>query len=124
VFSVPLHDLVLICGDRRWTDWVTIWRFIEGLSQSTVILEGGCSGADRIANRLAMALARPVITDEAEWGKYGFAAGPIRNRKMLDRGPSLVVAFHNNINKSRGTKNCIEEARRRGIPVWVLTEGF
>ena len=30
---------------------------------------------------------------KADWKKYGPAAGPIRNQRMLDWGPDLVVAF-------------------------------
>lgn len=40
---------------------------------------------------------------------------------MLDEKPDLVVAFHDALHRSRGTKDCVEEAQRRGIPVRVFT---
>jgi len=62
-----------------------------------------------------------VIWFPADWEKYGRAAGPIRNKQMIMEGkPDLVVAFHNNISKSRGTKNMVTQARRHGIRVQMM----
>ena len=47
----------------------------------------------------------------AEWDKYGRAAGPIRNEKMVDIA-NLVIAFWDG--KSRGTKSLIKYAERAG----------
>lgn len=55
----------------------------------------------------------PVERYPADWERYGKRAGPIRNRKMLDQGPDLVVAFGGD----KGTADCVREARRRGIAV-------
>ena len=50
----------------------------------------------------------------AEWKKHGKAAGPIRNRKMLQDGkPDLVLAFPG----GRGTANMVELATDAGIRV-------
>jgi len=38
---------------------------------------------------------------------------------MLDEKPDLVIAFHPNLAESKGTKDCVNEAKRRGIPVEV-----
>jgi len=55
---------------------------------------------------------------QAEWAKYGIAAGPIRNKKMLVEGkPDIVLAFHNNITMSKGTKNMIKVANAMGVLV-------
>jgi hypothetical protein len=60
-------------------------------------------------------------------GKPRRAAGPERNRAMLDRldqaaGGRLVVAFHDDLNhRSKGTRHCATEARRRGYPVALVT---
>ena len=37
-------------------------------------------------------------------------------------GPVEVIAFHNDFKNSKGTKNCIMQARQRGIRTLVLTE--
>ena len=38
----------------------------------------------------------------------------VRNKKMLDMNPDLVIAFHDDIENSKGTKDCIKEAEKRG----------
>lgn len=63
----------------------------------------------------------PVHSEPALWDTFGRAAGPIRNRKMLKRGPDLVVGFL--YEGSRGTKDCLAEADRLGIKtITVLCE--
>ncbi|KKN01348.1 hypothetical protein LCGC14_1128740 [marine sediment metagenome] len=53
---------------------------------------------------------------------YGKAAGPIRNKQMLDEGqPHLVLAFHDNIEESTGTKDMVKQAAKRGIETLVIS---
>jgi hypothetical protein len=59
----------------------------------------------------------------ANWEKHGLAAGPIRNRQMLTEGkPDLVIAFHENIEKSKGTKNMLELAKQAGVATYLFKE--
>ncbi len=111
---------VLICGDRRWEDEGTIYRRITKLPLDTLIITGGARGADIIARIAAQNLGYPTKTIIAKWWKYGDAAGPIRNREMLDLKPDLVIAFHGDLKNSKGTKDCVNSARRRSIPVEVI----
>lgn len=114
--------MVLICGDRNWTDRESIGWFIEHiLPKHTVILQGGCRGADTIAKEEGEKQGHKVITIDADWKKYGLAAGPIRNEKMLAMKPNWVVAFHENIEKSRGTKNMIGLAKKAKIS-WIVCD--
>src|SRR3972149_6405940 len=102
---------VLICGDRNWTDVRTIRSWIAGLQEwgYTTLIEGEARGADSIARDEAILAGIKVLPFPANWAKYGRAAGPIRNQQMLDEGqPDLVVAFHNDIDNSKGTKNMVE----------------
>jgi hypothetical protein len=39
---------------------------------------------------------------------------------MLDTEPDFVLAFHDEIEKSKGTRNCVKEAEKREIPVILL----
>lgn len=60
----------------------------------TTIISGACRGADRLAVMWAKSVGVPVEEYPANWGRYGKAAGPIRNLQMLKDGkPDLVVAF-------------------------------
>lgn len=57
----------------------------------------------------------------AEWNKYGKSAGPIRNKKMIDEGnPDIVIAYHDDIENSKGTKNMITQAKDKGIKVQII----
>lgn len=110
---------VLVCGDRNWSDHKTMFDRLASLSPTTII-EGGCRGADKMAGKWATVAGVNLYEVQAEWDLYGKRAGPIRNRKMLDMGPDLVLAFHNDYENSRGTRDCVEEAKRRGIPTEIV----
>jgi hypothetical protein len=123
---------VLVCGYRKWRDAATIRARLAELPADTVILHGDngnperTTGADRIADRVAEELGLVLEKYPARWGAYGQTgvgdpAGPIRNREMLDTGVDLVLAFHDYLPGSKGTKDTVDEAERRGIPVEVLT---
>lgn len=115
---------VLITGDREWTDDFPIDAIIAGLQAITapeplIVIHGDARGADRIADNWKFAGVE-VQPYAADWDRHGRSAGPIRNRRMLDEHPDLVVAFHDELASSKGTKDCVAEAVRRGIPVWHL----
>jgi len=112
--------IVLICGDRFWSDRQAIRRRLAQLPKDTIILHGAASGADTIAGEEATKLGLTVKQFPANWNKHGRAAGPIRNRQMLDHKPNLVIAFHNDLSKSKGTKDTVQEAIKRGIPTYVV----
>ncbi len=65
----------------------------------------------------------PVVTVEAEWDKYGRAAGPMRNRRMLrDHAPDGVVVVWDG--RTRGSASMIREAKSARVPVFEFrTEG-
>ena len=107
---------ILVCGDRNWNDSEKIREVLKEYPKESVIIHGGCRGADTIAGNVAKEYGMSVIVFPAEWSKHGLAAGPIRNKKMLDEGkPDLVLAFHSDISSSKGTNNMISQARKKGI---------
>ena len=113
---------VLICGDRNWDLHDPILNRISKLPIGAIIIHGGCHGADKMAAKVALQCSYKVQEFIADWGKHGKAAGPIRNRQMLDEKPDLVIAFHSDLSKSKGTADTVREARKRGIPVEVITQ--
>lgn len=112
---------VLVCGSRHWSDAVKIKDRLSKLPPDTLIIEGGAKGADTMAFLVARSLGLKVMDFKADWEKYGKMAGPIRNRQMLDQVPDLVIAFHEDLAKSLGTRDTVNEAKRRGIPVEVIS---
>src|SRR5882762_7047668 len=110
---------VLVTGDRWWNDVKMVVDVLEQLPPSTTVIHGGCRGADIIADVASQALgftviSYPIIDDE--WARLGHAAGPIRNQRMIDEQHlpddpiNLVIAFHDDIENSRGTKDILRPA--------------
>lgn len=109
---------VLVCGDRRFDDWSLLCQVL-GRFGIDEIIEGGATGADFLARVWAKYLGVPFREFPANWKLYGKAAGPIRNKQMLDEGkPDLAIAFL--APGSRGTKDMIEQARKAGVEVEVI----
>lgn len=119
---------VLICGDRGWTNAQLIHDKLNELAQGHLdkidcVIDGMAHGADHLGYVVAAQLGIATRRFPANWNKYGRAAGPIRNQQMLDEGqPDLVLAFHNDLTNSKGTKDMVNRARKAGVQVEVITE--
>ncbi len=112
---------VLVCGDRNWKDEAVIaLQLVQTQPRPTLIIHGAARGADTMAGEVAGWMGVPVLVFHADWDKHGKAAGLICNQQMLDEGkPDLVLAFHNDLDASKGTKDMVRRARKAGIPVFV-----
>lgn len=122
---------VLVCGSRYWDEPFAIFAVLDGLlsrhqkesHSPMVVIEGEAKGADRYARNWAEYHPWTVELEKypADWDQYGKAAGHIRNKQMLDEGkPTLVVAFTDNLEESKGTKNMVTQAKKADIPVYVI----
>lgn len=112
---------IIICGDRNWTDREFIDSLISKLPKDTVIIHGGCKGADSIAGALAEKYGLTVEAYAADWDGLGKAAGPARNHRMLFEGhPDMVVAFHDHIEDSKGTKDMLRQAGSQNVPAGLM----
>ncbi len=96
----------IFCGSRHWNNLQVIENVIIELAPNHII-HGNASGADSVAGLAGQRLDIIVTAVPAQWEKYGRSAGPIRNSVMLDMKPDLVVAFHDHLPKSKGTKNMV-----------------
>ena len=121
----PIADhsapLVIVAGGGRALDWpadqiTAALLQASGCRPVALLLHGGARGADRLIDHAARSLAWPVEVIAAEWGRYGRAAGPLRNGLMLRRALEeatpvqalvLVVAFPG----SAGTASLVRQAR-------------
>lgn len=111
---------VVVCGSRDWKGYQAIRKRLMLLPANAIVIEGGCDGADLLAREIALDIGLEVVEFPAAWKKYGKAAGPIRNIKMLNAHPHLLIAFHHDMSQSKGTKQIIAEARKRGIEVEII----
>lgn len=112
---------ILVCGDRHWKRMDIIERELKKFPHGTIVIEGEAKGADTLGRFVAEKLGFEVIPFPAKWHIYGRGAGPIRNQVMIDDGrPELVLAFHENISESVGTKDMVNRARSNGIKVEIF----
>jgi hypothetical protein len=123
---LELH-LVLICGSREWWDPEPIRREIrkrktwcKRQGYELVIIEGEARGADQTARIVAEQEDVHVIRVAALWETRGKPAGPQRNAIMAAIGPQEVVAFHEDIENSKGTKDMLKRAEKLDIPTKVV----
>ena len=115
-----MTERIIITGSRDWKDGDKIKNILSKFPKGTLIIHGGCRGLDTIGGNIAKELGLNILIFNADWKKYGKSAGPIRNQQMIDEGlPTRVLAFHENIEKSRGTADMINRARRSNVDVEI-----
>ena len=110
---------VLVCGPRDMDGRHR--RLVEDSllgAGATWVIEGGAGGADHLAWLASKTLGLASERFFADWQKHGRAAGPIRNRRMLDLGkPDLVLAFVPSTGITKGTADMVRRARKAGVEV-------
>lgn len=125
--SGPARSLVIAAGGGRHLAWPHQRVAAELLARSggrsvLRLFHGGARGADAAIARAAQQLGWPAVALPAEWEQHGRAAGPIRNRQLLERAIAeaqahtspmastsvLVLAFPG----GPGTASLVLQARR------------
>lgn len=113
---------VLVCGGRNYNKSlriIAILRAVHTVRPIDRIIEGGAHGADMHACLWAKTNNIPTSTFKAEWDKHGYAAGPIRNKRMLVEGkPDLVLAFPG----GAGTANMVRQAIDHGVRTFDIPD--
>lgn len=120
-----MSERVLVCGSRDWSDPMAIQLTLERLDAVhgiEAVIHGDCRGADRAAGQWARDTRWvSLLVFPADWERYGRRAGPIRNRQMITEGqPTMVLAFHPDLENSRGTKDMVRAAKDAGLPVYLF----
>ena len=111
---------ILITGGRDYTNIDKIREVLsEYRNEKVTFIHGAARGADTLGGIVAKELGFEIKIFPAEWDKYGRAAGVKRNITMLDEKPDIVLAFHEDLSKSKGTKHCVNNATKRGISVKI-----
>ena len=112
---------ILVCGGRSLVDSPSVYSILaDHIHPWDTVISGGARGADTIAAGFAQGLGCEVIIFKPDWKKYGKAAGPIRNQRMLDEGrPDLVLAFPG----GTGTADMVRRVRAAGIQLVEVIDG-
>lgn len=108
---------ILVTGSRNWDDVLVIQKTLEDYNNfENTLVSGNCpSGADKIAEDIWRG---NIERHPANWSVLGPAAGPIRNKQMVDSNPDICIAFIKN--NSRGASNTVALARMAGISTSVI----
>nr|WP_297765809.1 DUF2493 domain-containing protein [uncultured Butyrivibrio sp.] len=115
---------LLIAGTRTYDDYnefkAVCDHMISNIKAPVIIVSGGASGADTMAERYAAEKGFLKRIFQADWSSYGKKAGYIRNKKMHDyiskytnRGCLLFWD-----GSSKGTKQSFSLAKERNTQ-WV-----
>lgn len=126
---------ILVCGGRKFDNWVLLSSTLDKLCldrgwirepdesgnwlPDVTVVHGGAEGADSLATDWAVVNWCYLTVHAADWDNLGKAAGPIRNKKMLEQAePDIVVAFPG----GKGTANMIKLAKEAGVEVMIVNE--
>lgn len=104
--------MIVVTGGRDFKDEDLVLRVLDGINEKGIYHVGCCpTGVDKIVRE-----NYTHVEYKADWTKHGKAAGPIRNKEMIDHAAKLdgiLLAFPG----GKGTADCIRQAKAAGIPV-------
>jgi hypothetical protein len=136
---VPARSLVIAAGGGRDLAW-SHQRVAAALLARTggrlvhLLLHGGARGADAAIAWADHQLGWSSVVMPAQWDRHGRAAGPIRNRELLEQAVARAVA-HTSPGSSAsvlvvafpggpGTASLVQQARRLAsrspVPIAVV----
>jgi len=112
---------IIISGTRYFEDYellcATLDKFVGDITDNIEIVSGTCRGADSLGERYAKEHNLAVKKFPAYWNAFGKRAGIMRNAEMADYANALVAFWDG---KSKGTKNMICEAKKRGLRTTIV----
>ncbi len=111
---------VLVCGGRGYSDRARLFSFLDEFKHLGVVASGAAPGADWLAEQWCMEHGVPFKGYPAQWDVHGKAAGPIRNRQMLNEGkPDEALGLISGLvgsEFSKGSQNMADLCGLAGIP--------
>ena len=122
---------VIVTGDRHaepdgWRTCIATELQISAGYDRLVVIHGAAKGIDSIADEVCGDYpSMATVPMPARWDLYGNRAGPIRNEEMLlvlmklqNHGYTVsVLAFHDQIGESKGTKHMVNVALKVRVEV-------
>ena len=101
---------IAVVGSRNYPDLQLVDNYVrtEIVAKGHTVVTGGARGVDKAAEHAA---GNACEVFKANWRLHGRAAGPIRNKLIVDTADK-VVAFYDG--KSRGTWHSMSLAKDAG----------
>lgn len=106
---------IVVTGGRDKKDFKNVKLVHDVLDPFRFLIDkvfvGDADGVDKTTRKMFL----DAIVYHANWDLHGNAAGPIRNREMLEAAgkDAIVIAFPG----GRGTENCVKQAKELGMIV-------
>jgi len=109
---------IAVVGSRNFTNYEQMKRILKPYLPF-ILITGGASGADSLAEQFAVEYDLEVLIHYPEWNKYGRKAAYVRNSFII-RDCEFLIAFWNG--HSKGTKMVIELAKKKHKPCRVIRD--
>jgi hypothetical protein len=111
---------VLVCGGRDYADLPRLTRILDTVNARfpiSQIIHGNAAGADSLAALWASKRSIDSRPFPADWNRYSYRAGPVRNAQMLREGqPDLVIAFPG----GKGTRDMIRQSHQAKVKTYIV----
>lgn len=122
--------VALVCGGRDYDNREAVYNALDALLRkkgSIHVVSGMAPGADASGHAWAQMNGQLCAEFRAKWNLHGNAAGPLRNKEMLEyllkrkqQGAEIgVIAFPG----GSGTAHMCKIAREYNIKIWEPVRG-
>jgi len=106
-----------VVGSRSFDDYELVKKFLDAYKAQTpelILVSGGASGADSLAERYAEENNLQIIVFKPDWKKYGKTAGFLRNTTIIEEADE-VIAFWDG--ESHGTLDSMKKTKKLNKPL-------
>ena len=109
---------IAVIGSRNFTDENVLENELNLIKDKVeLVISGGASGADKLAEKWALDNNIPIEVIKPDWKIYGRAAGVIRNKQIIE-SCDYCYAFWDK--KSKGTLFGINYCKKISKPIKII----
>lgn len=109
---------VIVTGGRDYKFKNFVYEVLD-FYHPDIIIQGGATGVDAFALAWAKDRKKKYYECKADWNKHGKAAGPIRNKEMLDTFPNATIIVFSG---GRGTANMLAQAKKQKRNIIIVDD--
>lgn len=111
---------LIVAGSREFNNYDFLKQKLEfllkNITEEIEIVSGRAKGADLLGEKFAKEMGYNIKEFVPDWDNLGKKAGILRNRDMAEYADACVVFW---MNKSKGTANMIDEAKKRNLKLRI-----